>query len=264
MDLVGEKVLLRVYLQSADRAPHTPTHERIVAAARKQRIAGATVIRGILGAGYHGVIKQSRWAIVEHVPVIVEIVESAERIAQFIQGPLDEIMIGGMLTLERAAVIMYRPRARGPALPKTVSLQVAEALDPLSTLPRIQGGAHMTIHENGVLLRVFIGESDRFQRKSLFEAIVQKVRELGLAGATVLRGSEGFGAHSVVHKSTLLEMSTDLPIVIEIVDASEKIGLLLPHLDQMVPEGMVTMEYVQILMYRHGRESQPAPGPPPG
>jgi len=291
MDLVGEQILLRVYLESADRAPHTPTYERLVLAARRERLAGATVIRGILGAGYHGIIRQSRWSLVEQVPVIVEIVDSATRVAEFIKGPLDEILIGGMLTLERAAVAMYRPGTRGPnlaapaarACPKcgsadapalasfcpqcgaalTGSIQTAPELQPLSTLPAIQPGAHMTIKENGILLRVFIGESDQLQGKPLFEAIVQKVRELGLAGATVLRGSEGFGAHSVVHKSTLLEMSTDLPIVIEVVDTKDKIQLLLPHLDQLVLEGMVTMEYVAILIYRHGRESETPPATAP-
>jgi PII-like signaling protein len=112
----------------------------------------------------------------------------------------------------------------------------------------------MTMDQNGILLRVFIGESDRFEHKPLYEAIVQKVRALGLAGATVLRGSEGFGAQSVVHKTSLLEMSSDLPIVIEVIDAEEKIKLLLPHLETMVNEGMVTMEYVAILMYRHGQK----------
>ena len=109
----------------------------------------------------------------------------------------------------------------------------------------------MEIPQESRLLRIFIGESDKFEHKSLHEAIVQKVRELGLAGATVLRGSAGFGANSVVHTSHLLEMSTDLPIVIEIVDDQEKIKLLLPHLETMVREGMITMEYVMILMYRH-------------
>ena len=118
-------------------------------------------------------------------------------------------------------------------------------------------GSHMTINENGVLLRVFIGESDRFGKQPLFEAIVQKVRELGLGGATVLRGSEGFGANSVVHKTSLLEMSSDLPIVIEIVDTREKIDLLLPHLETMVQEGMITMEYVKIVMYRHNPADRP-------
>lgn len=262
MELAGEQVLMRVYLQSADRAPLAPTHERLVARARREGLAGATVLEGILGAGYHGLLRSSRWSLVEHVPVIVEIVDSAERLAQFIQGPLDEIMIGGMLTLERAAVMMHRQGTRdrrSAQLPVSGSqspsiLQLANQVRPLSTLPPIQPGPHMTINQNGVLLRVFMGESDRFDGKPLHEAIVQKVRELGLAGATVLRGSEGFGAHSVVHKSGLLEMSTDLPIVIEIVDSEEKIRLLLPHLEKMVQEGMITMEHVTVLMYRHERE----------
>jgi hypothetical protein len=120
----------------------------------------------------------------------------------------------------------------------------------------------MKINDNGILLRVFIGESDRYQHKPLFEAIVQKVRELGLGGATVLRGSEGFGANSVVHKAALLEMSKDLPIVIEIIDTEEKIQTLLPHLEAMVTEGMITMEYVLILMYRHNGTHEPQPAPP--
>jgi PII-like signaling protein len=248
LSLVGEQILLRIYLQSADRAPHVATFERIVKQARSEKLAGATVIRGILGAGYHGVIAPSNWALVQHVPIIVEIVDTADKIVKFVQGPLDQIMIGGMLTLERAAVMMYRQRAED----QPSDLRIAGMLKPLSTLPRIQPGEHMKIQENGVLLRVFTGESDRFERKPLYEAIVQKTRELGLAGATVLRGSEGFGARSVVHKAALLEMSSDLPVVIEIVDTQEKINLLLPHLETMVKEGMITMEYVQILMYRHG------------
>jgi hypothetical protein len=122
----------------------------------------------------------------------------------------------------------------------------------------------MNINENGVLLRVFIGESDRLGGKPLYEAIVQKVRELGLAGATVLRGTEGYGANSVVHRAGLMEMSTDLPIVIEIVDAEEKVKLLLPHLEAMVAEGMITMEHVMIVLYRHNqaRAASAAPAGP--
>jgi PII-like signaling protein len=258
MSLLGEQVLLRVYLQSADRAPHVPTYEQIIHAARKEKLAGATVIRGILGTGYHGIIAHKTWSIVEHVPVIVEIVDSAEKIVRFVQGALNQVMAGGMLTLERAAVVMYRQRSHDQ--PNT--LHLAAALKPLSTMPRIQPGSHMKIQENGVLLRVFIGESDKFQHKPLYEAIVQKTRELGLAGASVFRGSEGFGAHSVVHKTALLEMSYDLPVVIEIVDTEEKIKLLLPHFETMVQEGMITMEYVVVLMYRHngGAETPPSTG----
>jgi len=109
----------------------------------------------------------------------------------------------------------------------------------------------MTINENGVLLRIFIGEADKYQDTALHEAVLQKARELGLAGATVLRGIEGFGANSAVHKTGLLEMSTELPVVIEIAEAREKVELLLPHLEHMVQEGMITMEHVAIVLYRH-------------
>jgi PII-like signaling protein len=108
----------------------------------------------------------------------------------------------------------------------------------------------MKIPENGKLLRIFIGESDRWHRQPLYEAIVLKARELGLAGATVLRGPMGFGASSHLHTAKILRLSMDLPMVIEIVDAEEKINLLLPHLDEMVTEGLVTIEDVRVLKYR--------------
>jgi PII-like signaling protein len=108
----------------------------------------------------------------------------------------------------------------------------------------------MTIPENGKLLRVFIGESDRWGHKPLYEAIVLKARELGLAGATVLRGPMGFGANSHLHTAKILRLSMDLPIVIEIVDSAAKIEQLLPHLEEMVQEGLVTLENVQVIKYR--------------
>jgi PII-like signaling protein len=154
----------------------------------------------------------------------------------------------GLITLERANVMMYRDRAADQI---GGELKLGALLTrPLSTLPQLQPGPAMTLNENGILLRIFIGESDKSDAgQPLYQAIVQKARELGLAGATVLRGSEGFGAKSVIHKAKLLEMSSDLPIVIEIVDAKEKIELLLPDLEQAVKEGMITMEYVAIVVY---------------
>lgn len=102
------------------------------------------------------------------------------------------------------------------------------------------------------LLRIFIGESDRWQHRPLYEAIVLKARELHLAGATVLRGPMGFGAHSKLHTSKILRLSEDLPMVIEIVDSREKIDLLLPFVDSMVTEGLVTLENVEVVQYRAG------------
>jgi PII-like signaling protein len=108
----------------------------------------------------------------------------------------------------------------------------------------------MKIPEDGYLLRIFIGESDRWHHLPLYEAIVLKARELHLAGATVLRGPMGFGAGSRIHTAKILRLSEDLPMVIEIVDGKEKIDELMPHIDQMVTEGLVTLEKVRIIRYR--------------
>lgn len=110
----------------------------------------------------------------------------------------------------------------------------------------------MKIPEQGALLRIFIGESDRVDGKPAYEAIVLKAREAGLAGATVLRGAMGFGAHSRLHTFKILRLSEDLPIVIEIVDSEEKINGFLPVIDQIVQEGLVTIEPVCVIKYRAG------------
>ena len=112
----------------------------------------------------------------------------------------------------------------------------------------------MKIPNDGCLLRVFIGEGDKWHGQPLYEAIVLKARELHLAGATVLRGPMGFGAHSRLHTAKVLRLSEDLPMVIEIVDSREKIDELLPHIDEMVNEGLVTLEKVQVIKYRAGGE----------
>jgi PII-like signaling protein len=102
----------------------------------------------------------------------------------------------------------------------------------------------------GKLLRIFIGESDKHGRKPLYQAIVKMLREEGLVGATVLRGIEGFGATSRLHTARILRLSEDLPIVIEGADTAERIEAIMPKLDEMVTEGMVTMERVEVVSYR--------------
>ena len=108
----------------------------------------------------------------------------------------------------------------------------------------------MQIPTNAVLLRIFIGESDRWEHQPLYEALVLKARELHLAGATVLRGPMGFGKASRLHTAKILRLSMDLPLIIEIVDSEEKINSFLPTLDQMLGGGLVTLEKVKVLHYR--------------
>ncbi|MBK9128625.1 MAG: DUF190 domain-containing protein [Phycisphaerales bacterium] len=108
----------------------------------------------------------------------------------------------------------------------------------------------MKLEGEAQLLRIFIGESDKWQGQPLYEAIVLKARELHLAGATVLRGPMGFGKRSRLHTVKILRLSEDLPIIIEIVDSPEKIDELLPHLDAMMGDGLITMEKVRVIRYR--------------
>jgi PII-like signaling protein len=104
----------------------------------------------------------------------------------------------------------------------------------------------------GKLLRIFIGESDRAGAQPLYTAIVEKARKLGLSGATVFKGIEGFGGHSVVHAARVFDLSTDLPVLIEIVDTEEKIREFMPVLDEIVHEGLITMETVEVIRYKSG------------
>jgi len=108
----------------------------------------------------------------------------------------------------------------------------------------------MTIPEEGYFLRIFIGESDRHGHQPLYESIVLQAREAGLAGATVLRGLMGFGKHSVLHTAKILRLSEDLPMIIEIVDSLEKIEMFLPALDELIKDGLVTVEKVRVIHYR--------------
>jgi PII-like signaling protein len=119
----------------------------------------------------------------------------------------------------------------------------------------------MKIPQDGFLLRIFIGEGDHWHGKPLYEAIVLKARELQMAGATVLRGPMGFGAKSHLHTAKILRLSEDLPMIIEIVDAKEKIDALMPYIDDMVQDGLVTLERVQVIKYRANSAAPDAADP---
>ena len=113
----------------------------------------------------------------------------------------------------------------------------------------------MEIPHEAVLLRIFIGESDRWEHRPLYEAIVLKAREMHLAGATVLRGPMGLGKSSRLHTAKILRLSMDLPLVIEIVDSEEKINSFLPALNEMIGGGLVTLEKVKVIEYRAGPQA---------
>jgi PII-like signaling protein len=108
----------------------------------------------------------------------------------------------------------------------------------------------MKLPIDGLLVRIFIGETDTYKGRLLYEAIVLKARELNLAGATVLRGIMGFGAASRIHSAKLLRLSEDMPVIIEIVDTKEEIDKIMPFLDEVVDQGLITLEKAQVIKYR--------------
>ncbi|MFA7676914.1 MAG: DUF190 domain-containing protein [Candidatus Omnitrophota bacterium] len=114
----------------------------------------------------------------------------------------------------------------------------------------------MKLPQEGVLLRIFVGETDTYKGKLLYEQIVLKARELNLAGATVTRGVMGFGATSRMHTAKVLRLSEDLPVIVELVDSKENLDKLLPFLDEVVTEGLVTEEKVKVVKYRHNTSPQ--------
>jgi uncharacterized protein len=254
--MIGEQVLLRILMLSTDHVRGglaglwgVPAYEWIVQRARRRHMAGATVLRGIYGFGTRGLVPAPGWHVAHHTPVIVEIVDAADAISRFCREEILPHMTHGTITLERAAVLRYRHRDSAEV---RQPLELFDRVKDLSTLPVLGGSDLMKMQEDGVLLRIFVGDSDQFEGRPLYEALVRKVRESGLKGATVLKGSMGFGAHSVLHTAKITELSADLPIVIEIADTEDKVRRILPALDAMVPEGLMTMESVRILAYRPG------------
>src|SRR5262249_53008837 len=228
MKLEGEQVLLRVHLRNTDKLGwfSPPAAEALVQKARTAGLAGATVLGGFFGLDVTGRLLESRaWSLVEHVPVIVEIVDSAAAVGQFLTV-VEQTVAEGLATLERAHVILYR-QTREAGARAAARLTVPGPVAELSTLPSPEEYPAMRLSENGQLLRISTGEPDTWHGEPLYRAIVLKARELGLAGATVLKGPMGFGANSLVHTTKLLELSRDLPIIVEIVDTPPRIESLL-------------------------------------
>jgi PII-like signaling protein len=246
MKIETEQVLCRFQLSNLLRHGMTPLYEWIVETAHREGLQGATVLKGIFGLRADGsLLEHHTWSVSHELPVIVEVVDEPTRIEALL-AQVEPVFREGVITLERAHVVLYRAGARDATPP----LRGRNIIGTAATTAAA-GVRTMNVPDNGVLLRIFIGESDKDPGgdRPLYEAIVRKAKEAHLAGATVLRGPMGFGRHSRVHTAKLLELSTDLPVVIEIVDAEERIDEFLPTVDELVTEGLVTLEAVRIVRY---------------
>jgi uncharacterized protein len=246
--LEAEQVLCRFHLTNLARHGNEPLYSWIVETARKLDLQGATALKGFMGLRPDGsLVEQNPWALSQEVPVIVEVIDGPRHIERLL-GIVEPVFRNGSITLERAHVVLYRAggidsRPRDRAARYDVIATKAE-----STAWEVKT---LKIPEEGVLLRIFVGESDRDPGgdRPLYDAIVRRAREAQLAGATVLKGPMGFGRHSRLHSAKVLALSTDLPIVIEIVDSEERVQAFLPLVDDLVREGLVTLEAVRVIKY---------------
>lgn len=248
MKVEAEQVLCRFHVSNLERHGSAPLYLWIVDTARREDLQGATVLKGCMGLRADGtVLRESPWKIAQEIPVIVEVVDGPLHVERLL-ARVEPAFGAGAITLERAHVALYRAGG-GRAMPRDaaprdeiVGTREATAAWEVKT---------MQIPQDGVLMRVFIGESDRDPERNLplYEGIVLRAREAHLAGATVLKGPMGFGRSSRIHTANLFELSTDLPVVIEIVDAEEKIHAFVAVVDRLVTEGLVTLEAVRVLKY---------------
>ncbi len=248
MKLEAEQVLCRFHISNLARHGAEPLYQWIVETAHREGAQGATVLKGFMGLRSDGsILKENPWALTQEVPVIIEVVDGPKHVEKLL-AHVEPAMKAGAITLERAHVALYRGGAADLKAKDVAPRYDVVATKDVSAAWEVKT---MKVPEEGVLLRIFIGESDREKGRDrpLYEAIVYRAREAHLAGATVLKGPMGFGRHSRMHAAKLLELSTDLPIVIEIVDAEEKIKDFLPVVDELVTEGLVTLEAVRIIKY---------------
>jgi PII-like signaling protein len=237
--------LLSVYLNASDRLHGKAVYRRVVETARERHMAGASVFLVDFSYGTHRQIRDSRSDYLSfHIPVVVEIVDAPEKIGSFLSAA-DSMIDEGLVVSRPIRVIRYAGQTTPLERKDNVhSEQVAEAkVSRSSGVMKIEGEAQR--------LTIYIGNSDTWHGRNLVAAIIEKCRALGLAGATATVGTMGFGKNSRIHRAHLLGLSEDLPEKIEVVDRPEAIERVLPVLDEMVSGGLVVLEEVHVVQYRH-------------
>jgi PII-like signaling protein len=226
----GKAVKVSIYLSEGSTHRGAPTYSSILDFLFYRGVSGATVLKGVAGFGAdHHMHTSSTVDISDHLPIKIEFVETRERVEELL-GKLQDLAGSGMIEIQETTV------AKPAQQSKTKSR-------PLPVHQKIEGRARM--------MRIFIGESDRWRDKPLYQALVEAMRANDVAGVTVYRGILGYGAHRRVHRDKPLRLSHDASIMLSAVDAEEKLRQFLPIVEQMVPEGLVVLSDVEIIKYSH-------------
>jgi PII-like signaling protein len=227
----GKAVKVSIYLSEGATHHGVPVYSSILDFLFYRGVSGATVLKGIAGFGAdRHMHSASIVEISDHMPLVVEFIESREKVDELL-GKLEDLAGSGMIEMQETTVAK-------PA-------QVSEKKKPVPL------AAHLKIEGKAKLMRIYIGESDRWKDKLLHKALVEAMRANDIAGVTVYRGILGYGAHQRAHPDKPLSLSRDASIMLSVIDTEEKLQSFLPLVEQMVEEGMVVLSDVDIIKYSH-------------
>jgi PII-like signaling protein len=226
----GKAIKVSIYLSEGSTHHGASTYSSILDFLFFRGVSGATVLKGVAGFGAdHHIHSASYVEISDHLPLKIEFIETQEKVNELL-GKLEELAGSGMIEIQETTI----------AKPARVS-KPKKAPTP----------EHIKMEGKAKLMRIYIGESDQWKDRPLYEALILAMRANDLAGATVYRGILGYGAHRRVHKEKPLHLSHDGSIMISVIDTKEKLQAFLPIVDQMVEEGLVVLSDVDIIKYSH-------------
>lgn len=226
----GKAVKVIIYLSEGATQHGVSTYSRILDFLFFRGVSGATVLKGVAGFGAdHHMHSSSFVEISDHLPLKIEFIESREKVNELL-GKLEDLAGSGMIEIQETTVA----KPAQPSKPKKV-------------LPL----AHQKIEGKARMMRIYIGESDRWKDRPLYRAMVEAMRANDIAGVTVYKGILGYGAHRRIHKDKPLHLSHDCSIMLSAIDTEEKLHAFLPLVEQMVEEGLVVLSHVEIIKYSH-------------
>jgi PII-like signaling protein len=226
----GKAVKVSIYLSEGSKHHGVPAYSSILDFLFYRGVSGATVMKGVAGFGAdHHMHSASIVEISDRLPLKIEFIESREKVNELL-GKLEELAGTGMIEIQETTV----------AKPAQVSMR-EKSVPP----------AHLKIEGKAKMMRIYIGDSDRWKEKPLYKALVEAMRANDIAGVTVYRGILGYGAHRRIHKEKALQLSHDCSIMLSAVDTEEKLQSFLPLVEQMVEEGLVVLSNVDIIKYSY-------------
>jgi PII-like signaling protein len=226
----GKALKVSIYVSEGATRHGVPAYSSILDFLLYRRVSGATVLRGVAGFGAdHHMHTASGVEISDRMPVKIEFIETPEKVNELL-GKLEELAGTGMIEVQ-----------------ETMVAKPAQASKPKKTMPP----SHLKIEGKARLMRIYIGEADRWRDKPLHIALVEAMRANDIAGVTVYRGILGYGAHRRVHRDKALHLSHDSSVMLSVIDSEEKLKAFLPIVEQMVEEGLVVLSDVDIIKYSY-------------